>query len=106
MEWRVRMAVAGHVVQCPVSKQRVPGEKCKNSLSIRQYFPRTLPQPPGTCESGTSVTDFLGGGVVAFNSMKLIYQTNFSEYTQTSGSQTLPWHQVPLQTCCVKEGLG
>lgn len=79
LEQRVRMIVAGHLVQCPVSKQQVPREKCKNSLSIRQYFPRMLPQPPVACDSGTSVTDFFGLGCVffLFNSMKLIYQTDF-----------------------------
>lgn len=66
LEQCVRMIVAGDLAQCPVSKQQVPREKCKNSLSIRQYFPRMLPQPPVTCDSGTSVTDFFGFFVFFF----------------------------------------
>lgn len=36
----------------------VPGEKCKNRTSFGQCFPTRLPQPPVTCDSGASVTDY------------------------------------------------
>lgn len=44
----------------------VAWEKCKNTISIRQYIPRTPSQSPETCDSGDFSDRLLRGSVCVY----------------------------------------
>lgn len=83
------------------SGENVAWEKC-NTVSNRQYNPRTPPQSPETCDHGTSVTDFLEEECVCVHSMVWNYLADYF-FLNTDKPLQADVPVAPSQTCSAKK---